>query len=79
MYMNMGSRYLPAIRITENINPKKIAIPPRFGVELRCELRLFCFAKRCFIFEIWTTMGIDLYVTPNATRKPKKTTVKGGK
>jgi hypothetical protein len=72
MYFSSNLKYVPAKITVESTSPTKIAIPPRVGVELKCDVLLLGVAQRSFNLEIFTTDGMTNQVTPNAIKNPSR-------
>jgi len=70
MYFSSNLKYVPAKITVESTSPTKTAIPPRVGVELKCDVRPLGVAQRSFNLEIFTTDGIVIQVMPNANKNP---------
>ena len=78
MYFSSNLKYGPAKITVESTSPTKTAIPPRVGMELKCDVLLLGAAQRFFNLEILITDGIVNQVMPNAIKNPRRISVQLG-
>ena len=70
MYFSSNLKYVPAKITVDRISAINIAIPPRFGVDPKCDVRTLGVSQRFFNLEIFTIDGTVNQVRPNANKNP---------
>ena len=78
MYFSSNLKYVPAKITVESTSPTKTAIPPRVGMELKCDVLLLGVAQRSFNLEIFTIDGTVIQVMENAIKNPRRISVQLG-
>lgn len=77
-YFSSNLKYVPEKITVDNTSATNTAIPPRFGMELVCDVRPLGVSVRFFNLEIFTTDGMIKQVRPNAIKNPSTISIQSG-
>jgi hypothetical protein len=77
-YFNSNLKYAPAKITVDNTSPMNTAIPPRFGMALKCDVLPLGVEQRFFNLDIFTIDGMINQVRQNAIKNPRKISIQSG-